>query len=736
VRYLDGVLIYRTPALSFPGKGRSFSISLGYNNNPDGVLTTDFHCGVNWWLQGVPFIEQRPDGTLLLMWGATGKAEFAPAGAGKWVGLHGVSAQIVLQEDELDEGQPKETVYALKGLYGGRAYFHLLDHPELYMRGKVKRIITRAGKEINFSYNQNGPQEIVDTNENHWNFVYDNNTGRLQAIYVWHPPYPLGEMTFEYYTGLGRCGSTGDLKTVTITEYTSSGQTVSRTFFFAYYTTTDKAHLLRFILQAESYERAASKGIDFDNPYQVQSFADFEFDYSFQGSRGRFVAVEKVRNGGCGCTGNAVLGEYRFSYRFQPENSQDPYNNWVTEVTQTNPDGTVKIVRVNKIGSPIDVVLKKTVGGDTHRWAMHYVYDSQVGRLLAKCYPSACRVVGDNDQVEADQPGLVLRYSYESTWGAVETVGISQGLSGQLYVLKTYTYYPNLPGPWVKSVEVNVDRDGQEPFDTTLTSYQYSFYDNDSDPNNDSQLKLKTVILPAVPEAQNGSGAGGEIKECYHPETGALLWRQEKTSQGAYSLTVYQYNDLGLRVKQVRDPDSNTWNDMKTAMGLGSEVPNPDGYSTEPVIATTEWSYDERFFVEEEIGPSVQVDIATGDTRRLMRKFYRTKLSSGKLVKLSRTYEYSASSTTPLNPISITVLDLDRNVHETALGVPNGVDIEDCIDTTKADLNDAFNGWLFERRSFVYGGGRLVEEHLWSDPADPGLASHYVTKYEYPCVIG
>jgi len=359
IRYLDGVLKYKSPGLHIDGPGRGFSLRLGFNNHPHGVIDTDFGFGVNWWLEGVPFLEWRPNGNLMAVWGAMSVAEFAPAGAGEWEGLHGAKAGIA----ETTDGQ--ETVFAMQGVYGTKAVFHHLDHPDPEKKGKAKKIVTPVGKEITFTYNLYGVDWIVDTNAYTWDFAYTPG-GLLESVEILDGAVSLGLMEMEYYGYGARWGLSRDLKKVTVTEYTSSGSAVTKTAYYAYHTDAYLAHRLRFVLDPETYAAASQNGqldldIAYDEADDFRAVADYEFDYYTSGANYLRVSSEKVRSAGCDCGAGRETGVFLYAYTLQAENAQNPYNNWVTQVVQTNPDLTKKIVRVNKIGAPIDVITEVTV---------------------------------------------------------------------------------------------------------------------------------------------------------------------------------------------------------------------------------------------------------------------------------------------------------------------------------------------------------------------------------------
>ncbi len=739
VRYLDGVLKYKSPGLHVDGPGRGFSISLGFNNRPHGVLDTDFNCGVNWWLQGIPFLEQRPDGTIVAIWGSTSVAEFAQSG-NQWVGRHGVKAGIVSAVDD-----DQENVLVMQGVYGTKAYFHRLD-ADPAQRGKIKRIVTPGGEELSFTHGLAGVLTITDTNEYVWEFEYG--AGLLTAVTVVDPrvdPLPVDDvvltrMELEYYTVGARWGLSRDLRSVTVFEYTSDGSAVSKTAYYAYYTDSGRAHRLRFILDPENYAFVSENGtIDLDVAYveaaDFQAVADYEIDYSYELGPDRFcVSTENVRSAGCDCGTGRDTGVFRYAYTFQAENPLAPYNSWVTQVEQTNPDDTKKIVRVNKIGAPIDVITEVAqTGQTTRRWGMRYGYDSTSGALTSRAYPKVC-VVDANRQITTQNGGLVETFTYEPTWGALWYHNVKNGMGGTPAPLEIYTYKTDYPR--VESVSTLVDRNPLLPLQRSVVSYDYEYYTNDLNPANDAQVRLKTTTPPTVGATENGSDAPGQIRECFHPRTGRLLWREEMLAADTYRVVAYRYGDPsvsseeeGLLYKQVSDPSTATWNAMKAAMGLDGSV-DPPNTTANGADAATEWTYDVYRRVLTVTGPEVQT---LAGPQRPAAHSWHTMLANGHRVTLSCAHIASGAYGAP---VSVTVYDRDGRQVTRAMGVPspnaNDGNLANDIVPTATTLEGAFAGQLYERRSWLYAGGQVVQEDVWQDAEDPDAnGTHYKTVFEY-----
>ncbi len=736
VRYLDGVLKYKSPGLHVDGPGRGFSISLGFNNRPHGVLDTDFNCGVNWWLQGVPFLEQRPDGTLVAIWGSTSVAEFAQSGA-QWVGRHGVKAGIVSAVDG-----DQENVFVMQGVYGTKAYFHkFAEEVPVEQQGKVKRIVSPGGKALIFSHCADGVESVTDTNGYYWWFRYEG--GLLTGVEVIdkapEPDMIVTMMELAYYGTGARWGLARDLKSVTITEYTSDSPSLefTRTAYYAYYTDSARAHRLRFVLDPETYADASSNGtVDLDVAYveaaEFQAVADYEIDYYYLLGPDRFcVSTENVRSAGCDCTGGRDTGVFRYDYTFQAENPAAPYNSWVTQVEQTNPDNTKKIVRVNKIGAPIDVITEVLAGDITKRWGMRYAYDAASSALTLRAHPNVC-VVDENRQITTPNGELVETFTYDATWGALESRNVKNGMNGNAVALEQYTYAAGYPR--VATVSTLVDRNAESPQQRSVVSYIYEYYTNDLDSANDAQVRLKTTTLPAVDETENGSNSAGVIRECFHPRTGNLIWTEEKLDNaGAYRVVAYQYGDVqvptadeGLLFKKVSDPSTTTWNAMKAAMGLDGTV-DPPNTAANGLDATTDRTYDTRRRIATVTGPEVET---LAGVARPNAKYWHTRLGNGHRVTLTCAHADAGAYGAP---VSIVVYDRDGRQVTRAMGEPsaNDGDLSNDMPPASTTLEGAFAGQLYERRSWLYAGGQVSQEHVWQDAENPNENTHYKTLYEY-----
>jgi hypothetical protein len=166
------------------------------------------------------------------------------------------------------------------------------------------------------------------------------------------------------------------------------------------------------------------------------------------------------------------------------------------------------------------------------------------------------------------------------------------------------------------------------------------------------------------------------------------------------------------------------WSAMKSAMGLGSTVDDPS-LETSGINAATDWTYDTWRRVSSMTGPEVQLETGTG---RRQTQYYYTKLANGHRVTLSCAHM-------PFNqfgaPVSIAVYDRDGRRVTSAMAVAGASGyLSSLVDTGGATLEAAFNGDLFERRSWEYAGGQVVEEDVWEN-AENAEAPRYRTHSEY-----
>jgi hypothetical protein len=230
------------------------------------------------------------------------------------------------------------------------------------------------------------------------------------------------EADYTYYVTGDVGGNTGDLQTVVIT----NGTSVLDTTLYRYYTqanpTNGYLRGLKYVFNPASYERlAAAVG----NPTTasdstVAPFADNYFEY---GSQHR-VSKEIVQGEGCSsCSGG--LGIFEFDY--VPSSNTPGYNSWAMKTIETLPDFNENIVYTNYAGQMMLKVYHDTTTGQ--KWATHYAYDNNSGRLTKIANPSA--VAGYDDTQYADlvngsqyiysTSGLITEFSYYDETNATAT---------------------------------------------------------------------------------------------------------------------------------------------------------------------------------------------------------------------------------------------------------------------------------------------------------------------------
>ncbi len=438
-----------------------------------------------------------------------------------------------------------------------------------------------------------------------------------------------------------------------------------------------------------------------------------------------------VRGGGCSCSSGA--GTYTYSYARNPNwYSYSSPSVWKMCVTQTNPDGTVRIVDVSGTGAILnDIFQTDSVynSGTDQRWITRYDYDSN-GRLTAIYHPSACESYNSSTHSVAvrSSSGLVETFAYDSNGNLTER-RVKRGSSGSAYLQEKIAYgrsvslgsntvyYPT--STKVYRTETTTDTGETE------TTRSYTFYPDSNDLDGDSNtsedsfgLKELTVTHPAVPTEENGSGVSATHKY-YFNSLGQLEWEKDEVG----SITYREYHtdpsgpDLGKLTREIRDLDTD-----------GFSPTPPSGYTNSSGLSLeTTYAYEADGKLSEIVDPAGRREV----------RYYTQFLwqPSGNDPALPRTVvltyphiEAEGAGAGKYGPVSIAVYDLDGRLVEQAEGDPtyrSDPDPAADFDGDAHTLEAAFVGELCDRISFTYQYGQKTEEVRWTD------GTQYVTEYGY-----
>ena len=730
VRYLDGVLHYTLHLASFPSIDGSFALALTYHNRPiDAGAVVENGFGYNWY-STLPYIEETASG-LRLTTSAYQVSRFTyDQSRSAYVGQDGVWAQITIDQSGY---------YVLEGTNGGVAEFY---GPGMWNSGKIKRCITPYGHEIQFTYGTTGDNrggtlldQILEPGGLRWTFSavgYRYSEVRVFRELESGQEVIIKTINLAYYSSQSEDGEPGDLKSVTIVDgHPQTTDRPSRTTYFRYYTgiydpesNPGRPHDLKLIIGPMTAERALQAWKAEDPSRENDTFEQIDTQWLIDNkyydiyvkyySDGK-VAEESIRNGSsCGCGGTAIVGTYTYEYR--TGTSGGDYNHRVVAVKQTNPDGSIRYVEVNKVGSAVLSVLEAP---DGRKWGNFYVYDVH-GQLAESYHPSACDVSdydfqnapSDSYDPRKENQGVVDVYQYAypnagDAWiygGRLISHSLRQGKSGTLRKIVEYTYTdPPAHISQIKRYEESTDK-------ANITTFLYQYYED-----NVHKVKTKTTYFPTVTDPAEQSNA----------------------------TRIESYNADGTLYKVTDELGNSTYYSYFPGRGLISERKreyHPDPQTTSYIVDS--YTYDDFF---RKIRHEIKKE---GEQPLQVRRWVYSYLfaSDGQYDNFPRyvtlAYEHVKEDAggdviERDGVVNITVTDLEGRKVEEAVGY---------IDTTgeplSSDFNPgtpsnpnptlqaAFSGKLYNRVTYVYDGPFLKKELRWENAQDQN-SEKYVTEYDY-----
>ena len=347
------------------------------------------------------------------------------------------------------------------------------------------------------------------------------------------------EAEYAYYGDSEAHGSLGDLKTVTVTDYSAAGADPSRTYYYRYELLASGARRIKYALDPEAFERLSDDPRVTD-PFTasdeiVAEYADYAFEYNPDGS------VIQECTAGC---------EHPITYSFEEGTAAEGYNNWRLRAAET---GSYVVTFTNFRGDVLLREVKETAGAQDS--AVEYFQYDDNGNLILHATPAAVESYSYNASslsvtLQANE-GLIHVYEYYTqTTTASGGVGVNgfrqydkikKGSSGTPITLRKYEYtersvpvvlesgssssssssssgsppmftiYPLL---W-ETVYRNEDGTG-----AITTSYSYAWHPNSL------QIEQRVTTLPAVPAEQGGSGSLG------HADRAVRYQREPHLEQG------------------------------------------------------------------------------------------------------------------------------------------------------------------------------------------------------------
>jgi RHS repeat-associated protein len=181
------------------------------------------------------------------------------------------------------------------------------------------------------------------------------------------------------------------------------------------------------------------------------------------------------------------------------------------------------------------------------------------------------------------------------------------------------------------------------------TTFAYTWY------TGTYQVKQKTITLPVISTAQNGSGTAATRKE-YFDEFGNLIWQMDE--RGFITRTKYDVA-TGAITQQIQDVDTS----VETGAPSGWTTPSGGGLNL-----ITDFENDTQGRMTQSLGPAHTIDINGTATsiRRAVWVVY-TESETGRETRMAAGYATGSAGSytyTLVNPVSITKTDVSGRTTE------------------------------------------------------------------------
>jgi RHS repeat-associated protein len=611
---------------------------------------------------------------------------------------------------------------------------------------------------------------------------------------------------YSYYGTGDANGQPGDLEAATETALNSSGtMVVVGSYYYRYY--TSGSGLLEDALTPQEVQNVVGSNVSGSTVAQyvanLLSYLDtYGAVHSYAADYFQYGANNRVSQ-------SVIDGLYTYQYTYATSSNTQNYDNWQTETIESRyGSGSVAAatytVFTNFAGETLLTDLYDTTFGE--HWVTDQTYglisqSYEQGLLLQSAQPSAVDVaaVDGYDQysnpeygynsanaslaVQFNPTGLIAVYTYSSATTAGETTaGNVQGYlesetlddgNTTSVPVESYAYYAHVGSVATADgtlISVNVFPTASDstypnaPGDMTpdTTSYTYSWWNVPNTSTPSAQVQQETTTLPVVSVEQNGSGnATTELD--YFNVNGTLQWEQD----GDAFLTYHAYDAVtGLEIETVADAGSGS--------GLSSVLPPGWSFPDVGVNATTNYQYDSLGRLTQTLGPAF-LDAAGATVRTASWTSYVDNpvtlptgvgapypLPSGEGQGWQGTEVLTGSGYatvvagsitgfTLVNPISITISDLDGNVTDeieavAGPGITSQAQAEDgshelVVSSTQPNLGSYNQQYSLDQNNATWcswthdlydpKSGQLTEELDYTDIAD---GVYLTTQYAYDCM--
>ncbi|MES2790054.1 MAG: RHS repeat-associated core domain-containing protein [Planctomycetota bacterium] len=677
IRYADGSISLRASDISSSGFGvrwghtRSFASRMSHSESAGN--------GFNWQVQEWPYVVTQYDGAVAVL-GRQNTAVYFDKIEDSYVAQFGIKTTLSLDlaTNKYLYTEQNGTVTTFDRFTGG-------FRKRTDAAGTTIEVTAMTGG-TNFSQVQRSYTEGASSAIERYQYAYGTDTGDYLLSTVTLSRSidggafgSVAKATYTYYPSGAEYGYEGDLETVTTQLWQDSQWKNTGTTYYRYYlqipTSSSSssssssspipqapAHLLKFVVNPTSFERLAADP-NVTDPLTASNaivalYADYYYEYDSQ----RRVIREMVQG-----------GSRSFSFDFHESSNTDGFNSWKFKTIETQPDSSQLVVYSNFAGQ---TMLKVHRNGDD-QWCDFWKYDDEA-HLMWHAKPSA--VLGFDEQYADllhaidgqyqylhDSAGLIESFTYHAPTGFVASSSIQQGQQGDSIKLREYEYCciasdcgceggssssssasssSCASGVWLlkRGIVYPSDTDQTKKI---VTSYCYSFH------SGTTRVQQKTIILPAIPAEQNGSGIAATRKE-YFDTYNNLIWKMDERGY----ITRMKYDiPTGALTQLINDVDTS----VETDAPFGWVTPADGGLNL-----ITDFEHDQYGRMIQSLGPTHTIDL-NGMATTIRRAFWIVYLDTDFQMWSGQGYASGAGPTYSyalINPISITKVDASGKVLE------------------------------------------------------------------------
>ena len=451
---------------------------------------------------------------------------------------------------------------------------------------------------------------------------------------------------YEYHLNGSLQGRAGDLRRVQrarLSPIPGGGIENVGDSWYTYHLTDFRG--LKFALEQEALARVRAANIDPATVTNFTTFADFHFEYD---SSGR-VTSETVKGGAYTYTFDyfsrgAGSGESSSSSSGPVNPYPTEFNSWRYGTIETRPDGTKNTIYCNAAGQ----TMLHVFSSGANDWLTGYRFGEK-GRVIRKAESSAIASYDPADDglfTLRDDSGLIRDFTdtfpTSDPDGVVKitTITVREGRDGAPVKVRELGYAQPV-ADWgqkyalARDIVYQGEADGGSVPSTTRWVRQYA----------GTLLALQSETLwPAVPAAQNGSGASDARVQVFNTR-GQVTW--EKDERGYISHWVY--DSSGRLLKSIAD--------VNTGSPSASD-PAPNGWQSRSdggLHLVTDYLADALGRTTLELGPAHSLPGITATVRRAHWTVYRDSIHE----RYEASGYLQGGTATLINPVHVSQFDLN-----------------------------------------------------------------------------